>query len=961
MWVPGIFGGALGFATPAVLWGLVLLPLVWWLLRAVPPAPLRRRFPGVALLVGLRDEQREAKRTPWWLLLLRTALLAAAILGLAGPMLNPPTTAEGAGPRMVVLDGSWADARDWAARLERAEALVAEAGRAGRLVGAVVLTDPPLPGEAVLGRAADWAGRVPGLRPAPFLPGQAARDWAAALGAPQETVWLSDGIEHAGRAALLAAFERLGPVRVIESSAPLVGIAPMPQGDAGAITLGIEALPVAAAREVALRAIGPDPAGVERELARRVVPLAAGATQGEARFEIPPELRNRIVRFDIEGMRSAAAVVLGDDALRRRKVALVGTGEASEALPLVSAGHYLRNALAPSADLIEGTIGEVLDAAPDAVILADVGRIPPAEAEALRTWIEAGGTLLRFAGPRLAAMGGGAVGVGAGGMGAGDGLLPVELREGGRTIGGAMSWESPRRLAPFPEGSPFAGLTVPEEVTVTAQVLAVPGPDLGAATIAALADGTPLVTRRAMGGGQVVLFHVTANADWSNLPLSGLFMRMLGRLIATAGAGGAPAEAELEGQSWQAEVVLDAFGAASDGSTRAAVPGARLAEALAGTPAGGATAPDLPPGLYRADGRLVALSVLGPAQRIAPAQWPSGIVPEPLLGARAQPVGGVLLALALVLLVADAVATLRIGGRLGGGAGGRARTPAAAARPVAAIAAAGLGGILFSLAIAGPGIAQNDPRTDRFAARATEAVVLAHVLTGEPRVDEVAAAGLEGLGLVLAARTSVEPAAPLGVDIERDELAFFPLLYWPVTADARPPSAEGYARLERYLRNGGMIVFDTRDSDRAVGGTTPEARRLREIAAPLDIPPLEQVPPDHVLTRSFYLIADFPGRHAGGAVWLEAAPADAETAEGMPFRHLNDGVSPVLIGGGDWAAAWAVAPDGMALLPVGRGQGGDRQREMAFRFGVNLVMYVLSGNYKSDQIHVPALLERLGQ
>jgi hypothetical protein len=72
-------------------------------------------------------------------------------------------------------------------------------------------------------------------------------------------------------------------------------------------------------------------------------------------------------------------------------------------------------------------------------------------------------------------------------------------------------------------------------------------------------------------------------------------------------------------------------------------------------------------------------------------------------------------------------------------------------------------------------------------------------------------------------------------------------------------------------------------------------------------------------------------------------------------------VSPVLIGGGDWAAAWAIAPDGMAMLPVGRGQAGERQREMAFRFGVNLVMYVLSGNYKSDQIHVPALLERLGQ
>ena len=48
-------------------------------------------------------------------------------------------------------------------------------------------------------------------------------------------------------------------------------------------------------------------------------------------------------------------------------------------------------------------------------------------------------------------------------------------------------------------------------------------------------------------------------------------------------------------------------------------------------------------------------------------------------------------------------------------------------------------------------------------------------------------------------------------------------------------------------------------------------------------------------------------------------------------------------------------------VPVGRGVTGERQREVAFRFGVNLIMYVLTGNYKSDQVHVPALLERLGQ
>ena len=87
----------------------------------------------------------------------------------------------------------------------------------------------------------------------------------------------------------------------------------------------------------------------------------------------------------------------------------------------------------------------------------------------------------------------------------------------------------------------------------------------------------------------------------------------------------------------------------------------------------------------------------------------------------------------------------------------------------------------------------------------------------------------------------------------------------------------------------------------------------------------------------------------------------AEQVEGMPFRNLNDGVTPVVIGGNDWASAWAVTSTGQSMLPVGRGCGGERQRELAYRFGVNLVMHVLTGNYKSDQVHVPALLDRLGQ
>src|SRR5690606_22334043 len=99
----------IGFTAPWLLLGLVALPILWLLLRAVPPAPIRRRFPGVALLLGLKDADQQSDKTPWWLLLLRTLAVAAVILGFAGPVMNPDDRLPGTGPMLVVVDGTWGD------------------------------------------------------------------------------------------------------------------------------------------------------------------------------------------------------------------------------------------------------------------------------------------------------------------------------------------------------------------------------------------------------------------------------------------------------------------------------------------------------------------------------------------------------------------------------------------------------------------------------------------------------------------------------------------------------------------------------------------------------------------------------------------------------------------------------------------------------------------------------------
>ncbi len=926
MWVLG----PIGFTAPALLAGLLALPILWWLLRAVPPAPVRRRFPGVALLLGLKDEDSEADRTPWWLLLLRMLALAAAIVAFAGPVLNTVQRAPGNGPLLVLLDGTWADAADWPRRIERVAALVEDAGRDGRPVAVATLTDPPA-GDLPFAAAGVWAARLASVQPRPWEPGPQAVAWAEAAEGTFETVWLSDGLDRAGRAEVLAALEARGAVRVIEGGRPILALPP-PAFDGGAVTLSALRLGDDAAAEATVIAHGPDPSGIERELARSVLVFEPGAERAEGALDVPPELRNRIARFEIAGVRSAGAVALADDSLRRRKIALISARDEREELRLLSPTHYLQQALEPTADLIDGALSDVLLASPDVVVLADVATLSPAEAEQVTEWLERGGLLLRFAGPRLAASDVGRAEE--------DALLPVRLREGGRMVGGAMSWGEPKALAPFPDDSPFRGLAVPDEVAVSAQVLAQPDPTLSERTIALLADGTPLVTRKAVGQGQVVLFHVTANAEWSTLPLSGLFVQMLERLAVSARAA-MPDAGDLAGEIWAPDILLDAFGGAADAGQRAGVEGTALAEALRA----GRTGPDLPPGLYSAAERRIALNVIAPQTTLAAAAWPGRIAVEGLSVAPERGLKGIVLAGALALLLADILAALWVSGRLTGLR--RAGTAAA---------------LVLAVAMVPRPAAAQDATSDETAIRATRDVVLAHVLTGDPAVDRIAAAGLLGLGDVLFRRTTIEPAAPMGVDLEADELTFFPFLYWPVTADAPLPSPAAYRKLNEYLRTGGLILFDTRDADvGGFGGTTPEGRRLQMIAAPLDIPPLEPVPEDHVLTRTFYLIQDFPGRHVGRAVWVEAAPPDAERAEGMPFRNLNDGVTPVVIGGNDWAAAWATDERGTPLYPVGRGFAGERQREFAYRFGVNLIMHVLTGNYKSDQVHVPALLERLGQ
>ncbi|MBV9522084.1 MAG: DUF4159 domain-containing protein, partial [Alphaproteobacteria bacterium] len=457
------------------------------------------------------------------------------------------------------------------------------------------------------------------------------------------------------------------------------------------------------------------------------------------------------------------------------------------------------------------------------------------------------------------------------------------------------------------------------------QVLAEPSLDLAGKTWARLTDGTPLVTGERRGQGWLVLVHTTGNPAWSNLSLSGLFVEMLRRTLALSQGVGGAGDAPLP-----AVELLDGFGRLQKPppSIRP-IPGADFAR----TPA----SPAHPPGYYGTEDSRHALNLASAVKDFAAiARLPDGVARDTFARGAETDLRPSLLTAALIIALIDLLIAFALRGLLS--RGGHLRRRGAA-----------LGAATALLVLAGA--ARAAPTDDDFAMQATSEIHLAFIKTGDQAIDEESRSGLLGLGNVLNRRTSVEAAEPMEIAPEIDELIFFPLIYWPIVPGQQPLSPQAIERLNRYLATGGTIFFDTRDQSEggAAGALQGGANsRLRELAAGLNIPPLEPIPPEHVLTKAFYLMQEFPGRWAGGQLWVE--PTE---------DHVNDGVSTVIIGSNDYAAAWAVDDQDRPSYPVV--PGGEQQREMAFRFGVNLVMYALTGNYKSDQVHVPAILERLGQ
>ena len=605
-----------------------------------------------------------------------------------------------------------------------------------------------------------------------------------------------------------------------------------------------------------------------------------------ALIDLPDTLRSEVAALRLQSMKGVGGIYNLDTYARVKNVGILGPPDDVAPKPFIEARYYLSRALETSHRITSGSVQDILAKNPAVILMPDTGTIDIETLSTLENWIKEGGTLVRFAGPNMLA------------SRTAQSLVPVPLRLSGRSMEGALTWDTPKMVESFSGG--LADLT-PSNITVNTQILAQPISGLDDKIWARLEDGTPLITADRLDQGLLVFVHTTASAQWSDLALSGTYVDLLNRIVSLSG-NIQNIQSEPTASSLQPIWVLDGWAQRGQAGDQV--------RPISAPEFNDITITDIhPPGLYGSNGIEKTLNI---GQRIdhlqtARSNLPRGADVQTYTQTIERNYMPALLCTALLLFLLDWGIMLL-----------SSRSTWRLSVPFKILILAGVALL--------PATAQaNDIDY-------ADGLYLAYIKTGNIATDTLSRTGLESVARVLGRRTSTETKGVAAVNLDTDSLVFFPLLYWPVTSDAQPLSAKALSNIQSYLDHGGTILIDTQNR-----------RITRKILihqlAGLRIPVMEPIGKDHVLKKSFYLLDTFPGRYTGGEFWVEQDSGNG-----------RDGVSSVIIGSNDWASAWTEGA-----------QRRTRQNELSLRFGVNVVMYALTGNYKADQVHLPHILERMGR
>ncbi len=889
------FLSQLTFANPWLLSLILSLPLLWWILKILPPKPKELDFGGCYFLNDLKTTEKAAQKTPWWVLLIRICIIAFIITAFSAPHEKITHYQPNDNTTIIIIDNDWASAQNWEDLKNQAKLILEENLNYKKEVKIIATTAPS--DSFHFTKRAEAIDVINTLKPHPLE-----ADYSR-LSKYIETLktdngldifYLNNAITTQKEYNLLSHLNTVSSLTIFGSKQPIFWFK---QHDDRLM--------------VKRSSTNLDTVNIQIKDTHKNLITTVNKTFKSNSYslelslkEIPREALLEMEHLTIQDQKHAGAHYWKKTNLKTKNIGVIlNTLENTHLTEnYLSPYFYLNKALSPYHTLTFSPLSKDLIKESHVLILADSSQLPKEDTRKITSFIENGGIFIRFADSYLA-------------KGDLSEITPVPLRKSDRNLNTALSWQTPQKLANFPLNSPFSHLNIPDEIEVNKQIVAEPSLDLLEHAIAILNDGTPLITARKQKAGWNILFHISATPEWSNLPLSGLFLEQLNILTNMSSSNNSStAKKETDSLFFLTEKI-DPYGALT-AATRQEKP--------LKTPLNHnfILSKDTPAGIYKNDQTILNINVgdfiklhtsqiidsIGSDFSIIEYQKKSNIHYKPLL-----------LMIACALFIIDLIY----------------------------ISAVNKGFLILAFIImtTAPAHAQQN------ISKETSQTYLAYIKTGDPHLDKISQYGLTTLAQEATRRTSADLGGITGLNLLTDSLQPYPLIYWPISsqASAYPPqlSTETILKIQNYFNSGGIILIDTKDqyntNNTNVMTYGSKTRVLQNLFYHMQTPPMLKLPDDHVLTRSFYLLKSAPGLYQNNGLWI--ATTD---------NSKNDGVTPLIIGGNDWATAWAKNEHGVPLTTLPQ-----EQREHSYRFGINLILYALTGNYKDDQMHIPLILERL--
>lgn len=907
------------FTHPLALFLTMSLPILWVLFKLLPLKPLRVVFPAMVLFNRKKADAPAPRDIPFWLKLIRLLTALFLILFLASPVYDRGGESVTFEPSLFIIDNSWSSAVGWQDRIDAVSSRIDSFINVVSVPIAIVTTAPDADtGKPMFAKdltPAEAKTFIKSIKPQPWnsdynLAGLAVKEYLFETGYKWNSFWFSDGQGGTEQDRFLDAVSSYGDVSVYHTPAYNQGII------ISDVSVSDQDMSVKVMRRNAdaktIQTITVFGAGGD-VISRQKIELAKDIYESEEKIRLPLDVIRKVQRIQLSPDTHAASVWYMDKSWQQPKVGIWTDRTYTQKQDYLNDVFYIAQAVNVSSEVITGPLSDLLkDKDMSMIILPDSTQPDTQDYQGLKSWVETGGTLLRFAGDNLVSENT-------------PQLLPVKIYGGERNFGGAMSWDTPAKLGGLAEGTPLSslisGLTSLGDFTINQQVLARPAIDLEEKSWAWIEDQSPLITHAEFGKGNSILVHTSADTSWSDMAISEFFpvmMSSLSRYSLGAASGGSGDLLVYPSR------VYDAYGRLSaPGFLAEPILTLKMAETVIG--------PKSPMGLYAAKGlkdtAFVAYNYgyTEASKNVLQNAIDLDFFERVLTYDEKTYVDLSLFFLwaSIVFFLMDCLFTLvLIHGRK------VLRLPLSSKTAQSVLFAI----LLFSA----PAYAEDAFKNE---------IDLAYVITNDSNRDAISRKGLQALGNVLRQRTTVEFNQVSGVNPDVDELSKYPFIYWPLTASQSNLSEMAQKNIQSYLDHGGLILFDTRDAQFEETDSSLGQESLRQVMQGIQVGPLVVMPEDHVLKRSYYLLEDFPGLYKGRNIWVEDV---AETD--------YDGVPTVVIGDHDWAAAWSSANTNR--FPVGLENSKKNQFEHSLRFGVNMVMMALTGSYKKDQVHVKYILER---